>query len=295
MFYITQKNWNKILGYAEEAYGTEKSEIGGMSVMVEDKDNDWILEEPVILKQIISGGNTVLDKDALADYYTKQAIKMKNKNFRFCWWHSHHTMSAFWSGTDQKAIDEFSEGDFSFALVVNLKGEYKFRVSVWKPLVVHDDTELVIYCKKNKCTKKMAEEVRELCSKPSPVGWNTNRSLPAHRGYRDSYQEAISFNDGYHYNSMETLKQSFTEIVEHIDGINSELIDGTINYKDYSRIIDDLNSELEKEKSLYKINLVKETEIGNLMHILPAQLVVYTASGDTVNDLYRDRYNWLGY
>ena len=60
MFYITQKNWDKILGYAEEAYETEKSEIGGMSVMVEDEDGDWTLEQPVILKQEISSGNTVL-------------------------------------------------------------------------------------------------------------------------------------------------------------------------------------------------------------------------------------------
>ena len=59
MFYITQKNWDKILGYAEEAYETEKSEIGGMSVMVEDKGGDWELQSPVILKQEISSGYTV--------------------------------------------------------------------------------------------------------------------------------------------------------------------------------------------------------------------------------------------
>ena len=41
MFYISKKNWDKILGYAEEAYSEHKSEIGGMSVMVEDKDGDW--------------------------------------------------------------------------------------------------------------------------------------------------------------------------------------------------------------------------------------------------------------
>ena len=41
MFYISEKNWNKILGYAEEAYETHKSEIGGMSVMVKDKEGEW--------------------------------------------------------------------------------------------------------------------------------------------------------------------------------------------------------------------------------------------------------------
>ena len=70
VFYVTQKNWDKILGYAEEAYETEKSEIGGMSVMVEDKDGDWELQSPVILKQEISSGNTVLEKAALSIYYS---------------------------------------------------------------------------------------------------------------------------------------------------------------------------------------------------------------------------------
>ena len=87
MFYITQKNWDKILGYAEEAYETEKSEIGGMSVMVEDKDGDWTLEDPVILKQEITASNTILEKEALSRYYSKVWKKMANKNFRFCWWH----------------------------------------------------------------------------------------------------------------------------------------------------------------------------------------------------------------
>jgi len=144
MFYVSEKNWNKIIGYSEEAYNTMKSEIGGMSIMVEDEDGDWELIRPVILKQEVSGGNTHLDKDALAEYYTMACKKAGKRNFRFCWWHSHHTMAAFWSGTDLKAIDEFDEGDFSFALVVNLKEEYKFRVSVWKPFEVHEDQTLEI-------------------------------------------------------------------------------------------------------------------------------------------------------
>ena len=307
MFYIAQKNWDKILGYAEEAYSTEKSEIGGMSVMVEDKDGDWILEDPVILKQEISAGNTVLDKDALADYYTKQAMKMKKKNFRFCWWHSHHTMGAFWSGTDKIAIDEFDEGDFSFALVVNLKGEYKFRVSVWKPLAVHEDTELEILDRKSRCTKKMTEEVKELCSKPTTYvkSWKKQDYGYSYGGYgyrsadqlaarTDPRQETL-FNGVPHINDIGTGKQGFTDIVETVDDANSELIDGTLTFKDYTNVIDALNTALEKEKSMYKITLIKETDIGNLMHILPAQLVVYAASGEVVNEMYNDGFDWMGY
>mgnify|MGYP003152837399 FL=1 len=55
-------------------------------------------------------------------------------------------MGAFWSGTDLSSIDEYGEGesDLSFALVVNLKQEYKCRVSVWKPVEVHQDVELEV-------------------------------------------------------------------------------------------------------------------------------------------------------
>ena len=317
MFYITQKNWNKILGYAEEAYDTEKSEIGGMSVMVEDKNGDWELRAPVILKQEISSGNTVLDKNALADYYTKQGMKLmyavkktsRKKNFRFCWWHSHHTMSAFWSGTDKTAIDEFNEGDFSFALVVNLKGEYKFRVSMWKPFEVHEDVDLEISGTASRCTKKMKKEVEDLCSKPShsytswkkdsgysysygKYGYKSNDQL-LREAAEDPRQERLPFHTTAGLTtSSGRLKRSFSDIVEVVDDVTSELIDGTIKYKDYVELIEELNAELVKEDNLYKVNTVKEAEVDNLLHILPAQLVVYANTDEIVSDMYNTGYGW---
>ena len=144
--YIDKECWDKIINYAKAAYHTEKCEIGGMSVVTQDKDGDWLIQEPVILKQEIGGTTCDLDKEELAKYYTQMAVKYNKTNFRFCWWHSHHTMQAFWSGTDISSIDEYGEGesDLSFALVVNLKEEYKCRVSVWKPVEIHQDVELNI-------------------------------------------------------------------------------------------------------------------------------------------------------
>ena len=306
MFYITQKNWDKILGYAEEAYETEKSEIGGMSVMVEDKDGDWTLQDPVILKQEITAGNTVLEKEALSRYYSKVGKKMGNKNFRFCWWHSHHTMSAFWSGTDITAIDEYSHGAFSFALVVNLKGEYKFRVSVWQPVEAHQDVELEIINAKHRCTKKMKEEVKTLCSKPSySYSWKKNGTY----GYKsadqllkdaaeDPRQERLPFRSTAgqttssgkkipHINDFGTPRL-FTEIVTEVDTLNAALIDGTLKYKEYEEAIEELNDELVVEDSMYKVNLIREEQVNDLLHILPAQLVVYDTSDDL--DLYNASY-----
>ena len=144
--YIDKECWDKIINYAKAAYHTEKCEIGGMSVVTQDKDGDWLIQEPVILKQEIGSTTCDLDKEELAKYYTQMAVKYNETNFRFCWWHSHHTMSAFWSGTDISSIEEYGEGesDLSFALVVNLKEEYKCRVSVWKPVEIHQDVELNI-------------------------------------------------------------------------------------------------------------------------------------------------------
>ena len=297
MFYITQKNWDKILGYAEEAYETEKSEIGGMSVMVEDKDGDWTLEQPVILKQEITASNTILEKEALSRYYSKVGKKMGNKNFRFCWWHSHHTMSAFWSGTDITAIDEFNEGDFSFALVVNLKGEYKFRVSVWNPVEAHQDVELEIIDAKHRCTKKMKEEVKTLCAKPSySYSWKRNGVY----GYKssdqllkdaaeDPRQERLPFHSTASGTAASGNKfVTFPDVVEEVDDYNTDLIAGTITYKDYKDSIEELNKDLEKQNSIYKVNTIRQDQVGDLLHILPAQLVVYAKTGDEVDHIYND-------
>ena len=149
--FIHKECWDKIINYAKAAYHTEKAEIGGMSIVTQDKDGDWTIQEPVIMKQEIASTTCDLDKEELAKYYTKMAVKYKDTNFRFCWWHSHHTMSAFWSGTDLSSIEEYGEGesDLSFALVVNLKEEYKCRVSVWKPVEIHQDVELNIIGKED--------------------------------------------------------------------------------------------------------------------------------------------------
>lgn len=171
--YIDKECWDKIINYAKAAYHTEKCEIGGMSVVTQDKDGDWLIQEPVILKQEIGSTTCDLDKEELAKYYTQMAVKYNKTNFRFCWWHSHHTMGAFWSGTDISSIDEYGEGesDLSFALVVNLKEEYKCRVSVWKPVEIHQDVELNILsnAEKVEIPSEILSEVKEKCETRSMI------------------------------------------------------------------------------------------------------------------------------
>ena len=185
--YIYKDCWDKIINYAKAAYHTEKSEIGGMAVVTQDKDGDWLIENPQIVTQEIGGTTCDLDKEELAKYYTEMAVKYKDNNFRFCWWHSHHTMSAFWSGTDLSSIDEYGEGesDLSFALVVNLKEEYKCRVSVWKPVEIHQDVELEIVGKEEEVEipLEIVTEVKAKCRTRSLSSYNTGYTkLPPQGG-----------------------------------------------------------------------------------------------------------------
>jgi hypothetical protein len=277
-FLIASKDWRKIQSYARCSYGKWKAEIGGMAVMIQSptdsktKDiekDDWLLLDPVILKQEVSGGNCDLDKDALAEYYGKYALKYKKYNFRFCWWHSHHTMAAFWSGTDLTAIEEFNEGDISFALVVNLKQEYKFRVSIWKPIEVHQDVELKIYDKKSKAIPKtIIKEVEEQCTKEAPIttgyqyrGYNTHINGNGNQlSLLGSNDTPPTTNNILHELDTENV-QGYIEMVDIVKNLNHRYIMGELKYPEYASKIDTTNQEALEQGVDFEIQLISKDEL----------------------------------
>jgi len=260
-FYSSQENWDKLHHYAREAYDKHKSEIGGMLVAVEDKDGDWILEDPVILKQEISMTNCVLDKHELAKYYSKAGVKHKDSNFRFVWWHSHHTMDAFWSGTDLTAIKEYSDGDFSFALVINLKGDHVFRVSSWKPFEMHIDTEVEVIKEEKLVPKKISNEVNKLCSKLT---------------YTSKYVRG-NYNTTYYNNRQQSLLSSgvyrepneeYTTCLAMITSANFKYAAGEWTFAEWTTAVGSFNNQLENfyiddaltERELKKMVIHKKSE-----------------------------------
>lgn len=231
-FFTSEANWTKLHDYAQAAYDEHKSEIGGMLVAVEDTDGDWILEDPVILKQVISHSNCVLDKDALAVYYTKAGVKHMNSNFRFVWWHSHHTMDAFWSGTDLTAIKEYSDGDFSFALVINLKGKHIFRVSSWKPFEMHIDTKVkLLEGEERKTPKRILNDVEKLCSK-HVVNYMHNQR------YVNAKQTSL-LKPAQISSDQEALRA-----VELVTSLNYRFAAGELTFKEWVRIVESYNIKM---------------------------------------------------
>lgn len=266
--FIHKDSWDTIINYAKAAYHTEKAEIGGMAVVLQDKEGNWTIEDPQIVKQEIAGTTCDLDKEELAMYYTRAAMEYKNENFRFCWWHSHHTMDAFWSGTDLTAIKEYSDGDFSFALVINLKGKHIFRVSCWKPFEMHIDTKVeLLEGEERKMPKKILNDVEKLCSKRSFV-YGKNYKQTKYTPYNSQQTSLIKAVDVD--SDMEAKKA-----IELVTSINYRFAAGELDFKGWMRIVNAFNLNL---NDWYIDDVITEAQLK--------KDVIHRKSEDFIEPLY---------
>ncbi len=275
-FIIKEKAWNTMQQYAGIAYDKDKNEISGLIPYKLTKhpisdETVYELFDPVILKQENSGTTTELDGEALRDYQVKAGMKY-GTDIRFCWWHSHHTMGAFWSGTDDKEIKAWKNDSWSLALVVNLFGEYKLNVSVWKPIEFSEDVPLEIVRDIPKVTKKQLKEYDELCSNKTAVvhtGWQS-------KGYTPHNQVTMWNNqtkeDALDPNAHKKLKwvhgesmEPYAELIEALDEAISDIVDdfcqGTMDYKEYSSKIKMLNKDLKLRNAKVKINILPKGKV----------------------------------
>jgi len=313
-YYISKKDYDKIIHYAQASYDISKSEIGGMSICYQDEDGDWVVTDPVILKQKVTGGTCDLDKDALADYYCKAQKKHGKKEFRFCWWHSHHTMGVFWSSTDIKGINEYSDGDMSFALVVNLKRENKFRISMWKPVTMHLDTELQIMEQKgNGVPKKITDEVEKLCETNA---WSTKDNYPQSgfmKRYSDLSQEQLfdidqygktdlGYSTGYsgirHINTYGNYAESkinsgkdtmIGKEYEHCYGFLVDIVDSICNegleYEAYAKVVRKFNDDLTKMAPGWKVETIQKNDFKPELEYEDVDTYI-SYKGRTMDEIY---------
>ena len=251
-FWISRENWNKVIAYAESAYRQYKSEIGGQLVVLEDKDGDYILEEPVILKQEISSGNCELDGEQLAIHYSKMIGKHGN-NVRHCWWHSHHTMGAFWSGTDDATILSHPAKDWTLSLVVNLKKEYKLRIQFFSPFMHEENVELNFLQEEYDVDDAIDKEVEELCTKETRVITYGGRGTKVNQGTLWTQPRIYNGYDSYGWlNDTDELEMTgvpidfFEQCVEKIDKLSDDLTDGSIKLKVFRKGVKSLNEKLKQ-------------------------------------------------
>lgn len=254
--WISRQNWRTIINYAESAYHQFKAEIGGQMVVLEDKDGDFILEDPVILEQSVSSGDCTMTSEALALHYAKMADKHGN-GVRHCWWHSHNVMRAFWSGTDDSTIMDNPTKDFSISLVVNLKQEYKLRVQFFYPIEHDVDVEIHFLDDMNR-DETIDAQVKALCSQAvrTITTYNNNGYQQSMFNKQDK-KEVDDYNYGYtQYTNNEdevdmsqVPKDKLDKINDMVEAIQDKLVEGNCTYPEYEKM------RIEVNKSIKKYNL----------------------------------------
>ena len=236
---------------------------------VPDKEGRFKLSNVEILKQENGGTSTELDADAVAAYKIKYAMKYQTKHMKYVWWHSHHTMGAFWSGTDENEIDAWKNSSFSLALVVNLREEYVFRVSIWNangiPLEQHIDTSLeIIRGAKPVVTAKMKTLYKNLCEKSTSNvitygGYGYNR----HRGITNGYQTNLLAK-----NSLDL--PNFRRMHKNVDSLTEDFMQDTLKFKEFKKEMKLLRNECVKEKYDFKVKAIycgKQEAMNDLMYL----------------------------
>tara|TARA_B110000467_G_C18319996_1_gene484442 strand:- start:1393 stop:2388 length:996 start_codon:yes stop_codon:yes gene_type:complete len=228
-FYISKEDKRKVWDYAQSAYDEFKSEITGMMVVLQDDEGDYIIQDPVILKQEVSGASCEIDEDEMAMYTCKMMSKYSGEKVRFLWWHSHHNLGVFWSGTDDKNILVNKTEDFNLSLVVGLDGDYLLRLQFFEPVETYVNTEMHVLGEESGVPDEITKEVKELCNHRTysvklpihrPV-YTNQASLPLTAGntngygYQyDSYDDVYATSYGTSYGKSKHYNNEYKEYVD---------------------------------------------------------------------------------
>ena len=206
-------------------------------------------------------------------------MKHKDKEIQFVWWHSHHTMSAFWSPTDLTAINEFNNGKMSLSLVVNLREEYLFRVNIWKPYPIHQDVDLKIRKLKRKIPKKIVKEIEELCTQPlystSYLGGRYNNGFNTETKGTQLSVPLVTNSPAIHSRNQHSDPE-WDSLVDKVDEYLQDYKFNVTTFRTYAFKIQSLNKLLEENKSQLRIGMIDdEDELRLIAHNIEADHLIY--------------------
>jgi len=307
-FIISEKDWNTMQQYARISYDKDKNEISGITCLKKvthptSGESVWQLFDPVILKQENTGTTTELDGDALRDFYIKAGMKY-GKDIRFCWWHSHHTMNAFWSGTDINEIKEWKNDSWSLALVINLFHEYKLNVHVWDPIEYSEDVRLEVLRNVPKATAKQLKEYDELCDSPAqiqtigtPQPWYRNNNInqaniwdharklsnqvakPLDPLASDDKLLWATHDNALHYSELIDF------VIEEINDMMTEYALGKKDYKEYTEFVKIVNDRLKVRDARMKIKKIAKGKLLEATGTMEAEDHIIF-NDDTTKEIY---------
>ena len=156
------------------------SEIAGMG-RVRVEGEDIIVEEVMIYEQTATGATADLSQEAIAKWLTDLVRAGGSPKDWKLWFHSHHTMPAFFSGRDTATIDGQTESDWLVSLVVNCKREREARLDTYRPFRLSaTDLEIEVEgAEAFSVPADIAEEVARKVKTPAPtIGYTYGKYPP---------------------------------------------------------------------------------------------------------------------
>lgn len=113
---IDNKAYQKIMFWVHQT----KLEISGMGMVKKLADGTMYVYDAFLLEQENTTGDTEINATALA----KAEYEKRNEEGTLSyWWHSHHDMNVFWSGTDEAAIKQLGQHGWFLQSVFNKKAD----------------------------------------------------------------------------------------------------------------------------------------------------------------------------
>lgn len=160
---FSQNVWDKMWALTRD----QINEVSGIGLM-DEKDPSHVVEL-FILDQVNSATSTEIKQEALTSLIIElEKLGISSSRLSF-WWHSHATMSVFFSGTDESQIERFSGDGLFWSVVTNRKGDITVRCDVRNPInITFEDCDFEVNWRRTDQTEWLTS-VRESITTAAPV------------------------------------------------------------------------------------------------------------------------------
>lgn len=201
--------WDKIMTWVD----ITSEEISGLGCVKRKDDGSFYVYDVFLLIQDNTSSFTDIDDEALMKLMWEITEKDDaDDGTRFndlkYWWHSHSNMSTFWSGQDEKCIQEkLIHANWWLSTVHNKKNEIDTRFDIADPPTRFDDLKVSLKRQIPKsltdfCKKEYEEKVTENHSRYTPPNtWN-------------DYNQKKKFDYEKHYTQSRYAKNSTSSVVD---------------------------------------------------------------------------------
>jgi hypothetical protein len=140
--YFSPYAWEKMFAYVSLAEG----EITGMGI-VDRMGNDFLVTDVLIVEQEAGEAHATMDEEGMNSLMEELIRNGREQDLAKLnlWWHSHGSLSSFFSQTDEETIEKWSFTNYLISLVVNKKREYSARLDLKQPVKVSIDLPVSVH------------------------------------------------------------------------------------------------------------------------------------------------------